>query len=632
VSDSPEAATAVRPASGRIGSRAYVLFSIVITIVSCLINIGGINGSEVIDDHDLLHSPFARGCGRNPVDCFRHPQFGLYYRPIMGASFSVGENLHGQSPLPFHVENLALHGLVMLEACWAFRLLLSRDSAALLAGLLYGIHPLQVPVTTFIGGRTDTLALVFALMFTISAVKGSRGSRKALWRLLSVIAFGITIFCKEQCVPLLLLVPLLAYREARSEPGESKRGILRPWMLLYLVPVALLLVAAHRVIPPQAIDTVAWRPTQTRVAWTLGLRIEMVGRTLWFYVKSYLWPTIHTLHASSLGPWDVPQPLTALGGFFGAGIWIAVTAHSWPDRKLRALSLWTALMLVPCLNIVPIPSQFVACYRAAIPLFGIAGLAGALCDRAIEATTRRAQYVTALVGISGVYGILAILSLADVPMWQSDYVLTWTEFQADNNFLPALAGHAAAQRRAGLRREAIESNNRVVERLFPGRTSLAERIAIIDSPWMLRNVKSQSSLRYQPRPFVSYVMRERGGGQQELGLLLPAIEDYRLALAVLPKDYEVADALVRCCQLSGKYEDARAVLAPVAAQAPTVARLQMLGSIELHLGRWVDARSHLSQALALAERERNTRSIDILKAYLRSVEAALSVPAGPSER
>src|SRR5205823_1489978 len=80
--------------------RAYLLCAIIITLLSCSINVAGITNTEVIDDHDLLHNIGARGCGRNPVDCFRHPQFGLYYRPLMGVSFSIGENLHGQRPLP----------------------------------------------------------------------------------------------------------------------------------------------------------------------------------------------------------------------------------------------------------------------------------------------------------------------------------------------------------------------------------------------------------------------------------------------------------------------------------------------------------------------------------------------------
>jgi hypothetical protein len=599
-----------------VAHRTYIVCTLAIALLSCFINYGGINSSEVIDDHDLLHNPIARGCGRNPIVCFRRPLFGLYYRPLMGASLSVGENLHGQTPRPFHIENVCLHGAVVLEACWAFHLLFRRYRAALLAGLLYAVHPLQVPVTTFIGGRTDTLAIFFLFWFVIGAIKGTSGRHALVWRAVSILGFACAVFSKEQCLLLLFLLPLLTTMAITTNDSSSHaRQPLQPWMLLFCIPIAAFLLAAHKVIPANAIDTVGWRATSTRVAWDLALRIEMVGRTLWFYTRSFVWPVPSTLHQTSLGAWDIPQPWNALGGFFGAGLWIAITRHTWPDRGMRTMTLWTAVTLLPCLNIVPIPSQFVACYRAAIPLFGIAGLVGALFDNLILASSRKmVQLLTWLLPFVAAGG-LTVLSLIDVPIWQSDSVLSMAQFRADPNFLPALVVYAMSQRRAGLRREAIETNDRIVARLFPAQSTLEDRLAVIDTPWMLRNVKSQSSLRYWPRPFVNFVMRERGGGAQELGLYLWAIEDYRLALAVMPDDIEVGDSLVYCCEISGKYEDAASALKNLIKRAPTSARLQHLAMVDMHLGRLASARQNLARALACAIRERSGTAPAILRLY-----------------
>ena len=596
----------------------FIVCALAITMLSCLINFAGITRSEVIDDHDLLHSRLVRGCGRNPVDCFRHSQFGLYYRPIMGASFSVGENLHGQDPLPFHIENLVLHAMVMIEACWAFRLLLRRDRSALLAGLLYGVHALQVPVTTFIGGRTDSLASLFVFWFVIGAANSQTRRYSRVWRAVSLAGFTAAIFCKEQCIPLVFLLPLLA-QHARCMDGKGRHGcgILQPWMLLFLCPVGILFAAAQHIIPAHAIDTVVWRATPTQVSWDLGLRIEMVGRTLWYYARCFLWPAVHTLHQSSLGPWDNPQPLTAFGGFFAAGIWVALTVHSWRYSGARILALWAILTLAPCLNIIPIPSQFVGCYRAVIPLFGIAGLAGLLCDRLALGLSRSSGAVLAWAIPAAVAAALVILAAADVPVWRSDAAVTLAEFQGDPNFLPALAGYAISVRREGRTREAVAISNRVVSRLFPNQNTLAERLAVIDAPWMLRHVKSQSSLRYQPRPFIDYVMRERGGELHDLGLYLPAIEDYRLALAAEPNDFDVADALVYCCDISGKYDAEREALETTIARAPTSARLHRLGATYMHLGRWLDAKHALARALAIAVREKSSDAQAILRMYDR---------------
>jgi tetratricopeptide (TPR) repeat protein len=241
-------------------------------------------------------------------------------------------------------------------------------------------------------------------------------------------------------------------------------------------------------------------------------------------------------------------------------------------------------------------------------------------------TSPRAEAVGWL-AVWGTAALLAVLSAADVPVWRSDVTLTLTEYRSDTNFLPALAGYASSLRRAGLRHEAIAANDRVVARIFPTQRTLEERVAAIDTAWMLRHVKSMCSLRYQPRALVDYVMRERGGGEQELGLFLPAIEDYRLALAVQPNDYEVADALVYCCEVSGKYADAREVLARLVAAAPSSARFQRLGGVEMHLGEWAAAKQSYAHALALAIRERRSDTAAILRQYEKA-EAAAAVRSG----
>ena len=57
--------------------------------------------------------------------------------------------------------------------------------------------------------------------------------------------------------------------------------------------------------------------------------------------------------------------------------------------------------------------------------------------------------------------------------------------------------------------------------------------------------------------FIDYVMRERGGALHDLGFYVPAIDDYRVALAAVPDDVVVADALATCLERSGRYEEER---------------------------------------------------------------------------
>ena len=135
--------------------RWFPLLSLGIIIASTALQLSCIKGDAVIDDKRLIADFDGRGCGADPADCFRNMMFGFYYRPGLSASIAIGQKLHDNRPIWFHLENLALHALAVAMALWMFRLLFKRRVTALVAGLLFAIHPIQVCFTTFIGGEQN---------------------------------------------------------------------------------------------------------------------------------------------------------------------------------------------------------------------------------------------------------------------------------------------------------------------------------------------------------------------------------------------------------------------------------------------------------------------------------------------
>lgn len=598
--------------SGRYSRANYLVIALCIALLSTALNFGGVFGAEVIDDRQLLHLHDERGCGRNPIDCFRHPLFGLYYRPLVSMTFSIGENLWGvKSPVPYHVENLALHFAVVLLALYVFRDMFARDRAAILSGLLYGLHPLHVPVTTFVGGRTDTLAMLFALLYLIGLPR-SEGENAIWWRIVSVTGFAGAIFTKEQCMLLLLLAPFCIGQHKQRAGGPPK---FRPkaWMAGYLVVAAAFLIGARRVIPPGAIDVVAWRATARSVEWSAGLRVEMVGRTLWYYCRCFFWPTPIVLHRCSLGPWDTPQPFAALGGFFAGGVLTAVIIHSRHRRPNRFMALWLALTLLPCLNIYTIPSQFLACFRAAIPLFGFAGLFGALWDVSITAYWSTSAAAVLILPFA-ICGLLAGASVADVLVWHNQISYAAAETRSDPNFLVGPMKYAVALRWYGDTRGSYEVHRVIIARLFPDTDTPQQRIALLDTPQMMRRVKSMSSLRYQVRQLINYEFRETGGVEQDLGLYGEAIAEYRVALAADPTDDEVSEALVYCLRTSGRFEEAATAQELYVRRADRSRQWRLLGELRFHLKQWRLANSAFTHAILLCEKEgRSSTELSMLK-------------------
>jgi tetratricopeptide (TPR) repeat protein len=616
-----------------------------LALFSTLLNVASLTYEEVIDDHVLLHNVAQRGCGPNPIECFQKPVFGLYYRPLLSASFSIATRLHGTQAWGHHLENLLLHFLMTLLAFWFFRRLFRQVWPALFAGTLFALHPLQVPVTTFIGGRTDTIALLFLMVFGIGLLtaieRKTEGRSSVLPLTVSMLGFTAAVFTKEQVIPLVLLVPLLALlhqggrekgtgnREQRTEHDEQKNRLAEtmnteqvqhcslfpvPFSLLflYLIPVAAYLFAANRVIP---------RNSYEPANWGLSLHIEMVGRTLWYYAKALFFPTVDTLHQSTLGQWYVPQPVVMFLGFFCAGLWLAALYRLWPNRTLRFFWLWTTLTLVSCLNVIPIPSQFAAPYRAVIPAFGVGGLLGyGLSVWWMQRKSALALPVFLL--LSFVY---ACVSLADVPHWRDDVTLIRMEVRADPDYIPAQSGLAgllqarAAQFHARNQEAqarvwyslAREQYNRVITMFFPNEPTVEAKIARLPSPELYRYVRGGSGLRYKPMDLINVTMRGSGGTHQSMGEVNEAIADYRVALAAKPSDDLLRDYLAFAYSQAGRYLEAEATIRDTIKRLPSASRYLQLAELLVRLGRFKEAQETLLETMmrpdfaSLSEQEKN---------------------------
>lgn len=87
-----------------------------------------------------------------------------YYRPIQYLTYAILYHLFGPTAWAFHLFKLLLHLLV----CLLFYLLLkqttSDEGLALIAALLFSVHPINSEAVTWISGITDVLCALFMLI------------------------------------------------------------------------------------------------------------------------------------------------------------------------------------------------------------------------------------------------------------------------------------------------------------------------------------------------------------------------------------------------------------------------------------------------------------------------------------
>ena len=681
--------------------RFYCLFVLLMTLLSMALQLGGLNGEAVIDDHGWLHDHDTRGCTTNAWDCFQHTQMLYYYRPLIGVSFAMSLRwfhnlpLHGHNEaFPFHAENLIQHGFVVLLAFWLLRLLFRRRLPAAIGGALFALHPLHVPVTTFIGGRPDNMAQIFLALYAIGLLKAGKkeGEEKEkrrkgekeiieqeigeessfssyssphfvsssllllfsfssfLWLALSLFAFGAAIFTKEQCLLMALLGPLLLSLHQKRIAWERLW-----WLSLYAVPITMYLYLARRVShAAQAHD-----PTRAFFSpslWSLPLHIQMIGRTCWYYAGAFLWPNVDHMHGSTLGPWDwralgplgrnippdlpTPPPLgVAIGGYVALGFTLWLLVRVWRNPACVFCLLWLLLTLLPCLNIIPVPSQFIAPYRAAIPLFGVCGLFGAgfayLADR-WNAYGRNSASLWSQVGLF--LFLLALFTLciryigvtrADIPEWRNDMTLMYAEMHADPNFTPARGGEAYVFNGKGEYDKGLESYNKMLRQMVPEAHTPTEIVQAGRAPDWPRRAASGSSLRYNNIPYLANTLQARGGTYQALGRWAEAAGDYRASLALNSADHIIGDWLAFACDHAGLYAEAEAVLKKQIAYFPDSYRLSQLGSLYYRQGRWTEARDTLQKSLR-APQSKTGSSADLVLARRQAEEAFIRALPEPT--
>jgi hypothetical protein len=82
----------------------------------------------------------------------------LSYRPLTTISFRFNHYFHELRPFGYHVVNIALHAAVTVLFTVAVQRMLHNARTAVLAGVMFAVHPLHVEVATNIIGRAESLA------------------------------------------------------------------------------------------------------------------------------------------------------------------------------------------------------------------------------------------------------------------------------------------------------------------------------------------------------------------------------------------------------------------------------------------------------------------------------------------
>jgi tetratricopeptide (TPR) repeat protein len=414
----PPQAAAPTAARGARWSSALLIVAVALAVYA-----GSLRNGFVWDDPIIISRQLVvfRSVGDVLVPPRDIPQFSPdYYRPLTIGSYLLDRAVGGGAPLPFHLSVAVAHALTA-ALVWALALQLLAAGAprraigvgALVAGLLFAVHPIHTESVAWAAGRSDVLATAGVLAALVA-----HGRWPWSWRgsLSSGVAAAVALGAKEAGIA---LYPLLVLRDLLIEPARRHLG---EWLRAYagVAGAGLGYLALRHAALGELVGTAAQAAPVTRSA-------TEVLSALGAYVGALLWPWPLNAYIDHIPSGLVPLLLAlAFAAALGVAAW-----RWWRDDRLPLFALgWIALTLVPSLAILwKIPDAPLAERYLYLPSVGFCLLCGDLAARAWSAARQSSARAALAAALGAVVLLAGVATMLRNPVWHDDIAL-WTDTES----------------------------------------------------------------------------------------------------------------------------------------------------------------------------------------------------------
>lgn len=405
----------------------------------------------------LLLNPMWRGVNSETLSwMFTTTHLG-HYQPLTFLSYAIEYSLFHASDTPVrgvevdlnpvvpHATNILLHALNAVLVFILARQVLVRARGkagaagphiwavlpALLASLVWGLHPLRVESVAWITERRDVLSSAFLLAAVMVYLRAhSPTTKPGAGERLRKVSFALLLFSllsKAWGITFFAIALLLDIYPLKRLPWQPWKWIAHRDVLMQKVPFAVLGVVFAGVAAYAQRVASSGQTMKTLGEWGVGARLAQSAYGLWFYIWRSVLPIKHALI------YELPTKFIAGEPRW----WIAVAAllllciaGAWAARRFAGLGVALAcyiVLLSPVLGLVQSGVQLVAerySYLALIPLciaFG-AGVAGWGPREGWSARVRGVSHMGSSLVLL-VCAVLGVLTWRQCIVWRSTRLL-----------------------------------------------------------------------------------------------------------------------------------------------------------------------------------------------------------------
>ncbi len=379
----------------------------------------------------VINNQAIRGLDRNLlVWAFSLPKFDLWI-PLTWISLAIDYHFWQLNPLGYHLTNILLHAansaLVVLIAERIYRKVIAEGLTSvpqylqlglfLLAGLLFGIHPLRVESVAWVTERKDVLNGLFSLaaIYCYLRYADDKDSATATsgWNrnyLAALFFFAMSLLAKSISVVIPALLLLLDwYPFDRFRQGRSKSVLLEkiPYLLLSLAisAITITVAAQNQLLVPF---------TQL----TFSQRIIISGNAIFEYVRLLLMPT-------GILPFNVIPDAIPIAFVVKSAIVLLVTLSALYARRrwqgITAVWFCFLLPLLPVLAIVQNGDQAFAARYTYLPSVSISiAAAGLVFSVYIKLAVTKIKNLSALLLLPLLVLIFyTVMTIRLIDVWQN---------------------------------------------------------------------------------------------------------------------------------------------------------------------------------------------------------------------
>jgi len=553
------------------------------------------------DDETVLDNAFMAGPRQIPY--LFTPEYwrvhdvaqGGAYRPLVQATFALEYPLWGSTPLGYHITNAFLHAVATVLCYLVFARLTGRRRAAVLAALIFAVHPTRAEAVGWLKNRAEVMCSVFLLLSLLSfsgcTARLSRGNPIGKAGLsLGVLTFAAALLCKGLAIVFpLVLVGYAFYVLPRGKRIRGALGTL-PFWLIVIGYICFKLFVLKGDVPRR----------EHPLTMPLEARVMMPGWTALFYEKLLVLPTRLCADRDLFVP---TRSLIGGAALSALGLMVAAAPFALAGAGLLRgvaafMAGWFLIILLPYLNVMLIEVRPLADQRTYLPALTWCYLLAGGGDRLIGRRGRRLPM--ALTG--AVVVLLAGMTIERNFVWQHMFALF----------------HDAAAKAPGMARVHANLGTSYYER---GRVRTAKRhlvrsvakdphepkpcrmlgliqVTLGEFPEGIKQLKAAWRLRPE-----SVTCRTLGRAYLQLEQWDEAQRWLEKAVELRPDRADGLGMLAMCHWREGDLDTAAELLERLVAQDPSNSQAWIdLGAVHLEAGRAEKAVSHYRSALGALPR------------------------------